>query len=516
MIIVLNAGGQYCHLIARRVRELQVRSEILPYETPASELKKLAPAGLILSGGPASVYEEDNSPQIDPRILDLGIPILGICYGHQMLAKAVGGRVEKAATPEYGKRVFDLKSNALFRGVEGKQQVWMSHGDEVHSLPAGFVRTATSGDAGATGFVAFADDRRKLYGVQFHPEVVHTPAGQRILQNFLEDICKAKKDWKLGDVAEKILEDVRRAVGPKSHALMAVSGGVDSTVAAVLLREALGAERVHLVFVDTGLLRKNEAVEVKAFFEKTHFKHFHFVDASTEFLNQLNGVADPEEKRKRIGYAFIRVFEQKARDLENEFPQIKFLGQGTIYPDRIESASGSKHASKIKSHHNLTLPEDLKLKIVEPLKDLYKDEVRELGRQFNIPETLIGRHPFPGPGLAVRILGEVTPEKLEMVREADAIFIATLRKHGWYDKTWQAFAALLPVQSVGVQGDARTYAHMIALRAVNSVDGMTADWTKLPADLLEDASTQIVNKVKGINRIVYDITQKPPATIEYE
>ena len=512
MILVLNFGGQYSHLIARRVRELGVYSEILPCDVSLKEIGRLRPDGIVLSGGPASVYEH-NSPTMDRKVLGLGIPVLGICYGLQLIAKFVGGEVLAGKLKEFGSKELIIKKNGkLLKGLSRKEQVWMSHGDLVAKLPKDFEALASTDSC---PIAAFESNAKKIYGVQFHVEVVHTPKGTQILKNFVFDICKAKKEWEIGNVSKKLIREIKKEVG-KNSVIMGVSGGVDSTVAATLLHKAIGS-RLYCVFVDHGLIRKNEAEEVKNFFEKKlKFKHFHFVDASHIFLEKLKGITDPEEKRRIIGHTFIEVFESKVIELEKKHRNIKFLGQGTIYPDRIESAQPSKYASKIKSHHNITLPEKMKLKVIEPLKELYKDEVRKLGKELKIPDDIIGRHPFPGPGLAIRILGEVTEERLGILKEADYIFIDELKKSKFYDKTWQAFAALLPVKSVGVMGDARTYEYIISLRAVTSIDAMTADWAKLPNELLEKISNRIINEVRGVNRVLYDISQKPPATIEYE
>ena len=512
MIAVINFGGQTCHLIARRVRELEVHSEILPHDISASRLKKLKPEGIILSGGPSSVYEH-GAPHMDPAILKLGIPVLGICYGLQLMAKLVGGKVEAGKMKEYGKQIINVKKNgALLKGLSKKEQVWMNHGDLVSKLPSGFDILATTENCPSA---AFENGKLKLYAVQFHPEVVHTLNGMKILENFVFGVCKAKKSWDIGKLIPKLVGDIKKEVGGNG-VIMGVSGGVDSSVAATLLHKAIG-DKLHCVFIDHGLVRKSEAVEVGMYFKtKLRFEHFHMVDASSLFLSRLKGVTDPEEKRKIIGHTFIETFEKKVSELEKNHPNIKFLGQGTIYPDRIESAQPSKQASKIKSHHNVTLPEKMKLKVVEPLKEFYKDEVRELGKKLGLSAELLGRHPFPGPGLAIRILGGITDERLNILREVDFIFISELKKEGLYDETWQAFAALFPVKSVGVMGDARTYAYVVSLRAVTSKDAMTADWAQLPHEFLAKVSNRIVNEVKGVNRVVYDITSKPPGTIEYE
>ncbi len=512
MILILNFGGQTCHLIARRIREFNVYSEILPCDVSLKEIGKLKPDGIILSGGPASVYEH-NAPAMERKILDLGIPILGICYGLQLIAKFVGGEVLGGKLKEFGKKTLHIKKNGkLLKGLQKKEQVWMSHGDLITDLPEGFEILASTDTC---KIAAFENSNKKLYGIQFHAEVAHTPKGNQILKNFVFDICKAKRDWHIKSLSQKLIKEIKKEVG-KNSVIMGVSGGVDSTVAATLIHKAIGS-RLYCVFVDHGLIRKGEAEEVKNFFEKKlKFKHFYFIDASHIFLEKLIGVTDPEEKRKIIGHAFIEVFENKVVELSKKHKNIKFLGQGTIYPDRIESAQPTKYASKIKSHHNITLPEKMVLRVVEPLKEFYKDEVRKLGKELKIPEEILNRHPFPGPGLAIRILGEVTEERLRILREADYIFIDELKKSGWYGKTWQAFAALLPVKAVGVMGDARTYEYIITLRAVTSLDAMTADWAKLPSELLENISNRIINEVRGVNRVLYDISQKPPATIEYE
>ncbi len=509
-VIVINFGSQVVHLITRRIRELGVSSEILPYDVSAAEIKKLNPKGIILSGGPASVYEK-NSPIPDRNIFGLGIPILGICYGLQLIGKEYG-KVLPGKLKDYGKKELKVKkSGKLMNKLNAKEQIWMSHGDLVVSLPKGF---EILGSTDTCKIAAVENDKMKIYGVQFHPEVAHTPKGMQILSNFAFGVCKAKKDWFIKDLKNKLVNEIRAEVND-DYVIMGTSGGVDSTVAAVLINEAIKG-KIYCVFIDHGLIRKNEAKEVEKAFKKFNFKHFYMIDASKLFLERLKGIVDPEEKRKIIGHTFIEVFEEKAKELEKKNPKIRFLGQGTIYPDRIETAQPSKQADRIKSHHNVALPEKMKLKVVEPLKEFYKDEVRKLGKDLKIPNELVFRHPFPGPGLAIRILGEITQERIEILRNADYIFIEELKKSGYYDKIWQAFAALLPVKAVGVKGDARTYEYIISLRAVTSKDAMTADWAKLPHDLLEKISSRILNEVKGVNRVVYDISQKPPATIEYE
>ncbi|OGG44894.1 glutamine-hydrolyzing GMP synthase [Candidatus Kaiserbacteria bacterium RIFCSPHIGHO2_01_FULL_50_13] len=510
MIIILNFGSQFAHLIARRVRDLGVKAEILLFDTPASEIQKLNPAGIILSGGPASVLKK-GSPRPDKVIFKLGIPVLGICYGHQVIAQMLGGKVVKGTHREFGKEILSIQDRKdIFQGLTAKEAVWFSHGDQVSILPKGFKKTAST-----TGckYAALADPKNNFYGIQFHPEVTHTQHGEKLLKNFLFFICNAKKNWKISTVTENIIAKVTSEVGSK-HVVVGISGGVDSLVAATLIYRAVG-NRLHAVFVDTGLLRKGEVEQVASYLRKNGFKQLHVIDASKLFLKRLKGITDPEQKRKIIGHSFIEVFEKAIKNELKKHP-IVYLAQGTIYPDRIESASTSKMAAKIKSHHNLALPQKMGFKILEPLKDLYKDEVRGVGLTLGLPRELLWRHPFPGPGLAVRIVGEITEEQLQILSEADAVFIEELRKAGEYEKIWQAFAALLPVKVVGVMGDIRTYEYVIALRAVDSVDGMSADWHKIPNELLEKISSAIIGKVRGVNRVLYDITQKPPATIEYE
>lgn len=510
MIAVIDFGSQLTHLIARRLRALGVHSEVFPNDVNTAELKKADPTGIVLSGGPSSVYAK-NAPSIDPKLLDIGKPVLGICYGQQLMVKLLGGVVERGENGQYGKElVTNVGRGKLLNGLPGEHVVWFSHGDMVKELPRGF---ESVGKTGKYGFAAVEDRNRNLFGLQFHPEVTHTERGTSILQNFALKVCNDPADWTVEHAHEHIIDHLKQSL-TKGDVLVAVSGGVDSTVAATLLHEAV-PERLHAVFVDTGLLRKDESREVVETFRQQGLKDFRKVDASKIFLQKLAGVSDPEEKRKIIGHAFIDVFEKEAAKISKK-AEVKYLAQGTIYPDRIESAKPSKHATKIKSHHNVTLPETLKLDVVEPLAELYKDEVRTLGLQLGLPEHLIGRHPFPGPGLGIRVLGPVTKERVKVLQEADAIYIQELRSAGLYDKIWQAFAALFPVKSVGVMGDTRTYEDIISLRAVNSIDGMTADWFYMPQDVLERVSSRIVNEVKGVNRVVYDVTQKPPGTIEYE
>ncbi|MBI3572420.1 glutamine-hydrolyzing GMP synthase [Candidatus Kaiserbacteria bacterium] len=510
MVVVLNFGSQFAHLIARRVRELGVRAEVLPFDTPAPEIQRHQPVGIIFSGGPASVIEKGN-PRPDKNIFTLGIPVLGICYGHQLMAQMLGGEVTTGERWEFGKEILTLNTRqGLFNGLRTREVVWFSHGDHVTRLPKGFIDLASTP---ACAHAAFADAKRGLFGIQFHPEVSHTACGTKLLANFLFSICKAKKDWRIPSLMRSIVLDIKQEVGQK-HVVGGISGGVDSLVAATLLHRAIG-NRLHPVLVDTGLSREGEVAQVGSYLRHHGFKTLHVVDAAEIFLRRLRGVTDPEQKRKAIGHTFIEVFEKTIRTKLKKYP-IAYLAQGTIYPDRIESASISKAAAKIKSHHNLTLPEKLGFKILEPLRDLYKDEVRRVGESLELPKKLLWRHPFPGPGLAVRIVGEVTQERLKILRAADAIFIEELQKSGEYKKIWQAFAALLPLKVVGVMGDARTYDSVIVLRAVDSVDGMSADWHKMPDELLEKISSAIVGKVRGVNRVLYDVTQKPPATIEYE
>lgn len=509
MIVVLNFGGQFAHLIARRVRDLGVKAEILHGDATVAEIRKFDPKGIILSGSPHSVLEKGPLP--DKKIFELEVPILGICYGHQAMAHLLGGKVKKGSVREFGKEVLSInKKDKLFKDLSGKEIVWFSHGDTVEKLPKGFVATAATKTC---KYAAFVDAKRNFYNIQFHPEVTHTIHGRKILSNFLFGIVHAKKDWNMKSVASRIVAGLKKEIG-KDHVVIGISGGVDSLVAGTLLYKAIG-NQLHAVFVDTGLLRKGEVESVSKALRSRGFKNSHVIDASKIFLSRLAGISDPEEKRKIIGYSFVEVFENALKKELKKYP-VKYLAQGTIYPDRIESAAVGKHAAKIKSHHNLTLPPEMKLALIEPVKDLYKDEVRRVGEELGLPHDMVWRHPFPGPGLGVRVVGEITEERLSILREADAIFTEELKKAGEYEKIWQAFAALLPIRSVGVMGDARTYDYMIALRAVDSVDGMSADWHKIPQDLLEKISSRIVGSVRGVNRVLYDITQKPPATIEYE
>jgi GMP synthase (glutamine-hydrolysing) len=514
-ILILDFGSQYTQVIARRIRELQVYSEVVPFDIPAAEVRAAAPNGLILSGGPASVYE-NNAPQVDPQIFSLGIPILGICYGLMQMAHHLGGSVRFTGRREYGAGTLEVTNGSqLFDGLGNSVDVWNSHGDEVTKLPAGFrVAARTEGSP----FAAVEDPARRLYGLQFHPEVAHTPRGKEILKNFVYHVCRCSMDWTMGSFIDETCKRVQAQVGD-NKVVLGLSGGVDSSVVAALLHKAIG-DQLTCIFVNNGLLRAGEEEVVqRVFVENFHIK-LKYVDASERFLSKLRGVIDPEEKRKLIGVEFIRVFEDAIAELatENHKAEFRFLAQGTLYPDVIESvAIGGNPAHVIKSHHNVGgLPETMHFELVEPVRQLFKDEVRQAGLQLGLPKEIVYRQPFPGPGLAVRILGDVTTERLRILREADTIVTSEMEAADWYYRVWQSFAVLLPVQSVGVMGDQRTYETTIALRIVESQDGMTADWVRVPYELLARISSRIVNEVKGVNRVVYDISTKPPSTIEWE
>ncbi|HSY43634.1 MAG TPA: glutamine-hydrolyzing GMP synthase [Candidatus Acidoferrum sp.] len=519
-IIILDFGSQYTQVIARRVREGSVYSQILRYDVPAAEIAKLKPKGIILSGGPSSVYAKD-APLPDKGIFSLGIPVLGICYGVQLLAQFLGGKVEKGLRREYGKGNLRVKDSScpLFLGLPEVTQVWNSHGDKLTQMPRDFKSVAVTENS---EFAAIENRQRKFFGLQFHPEVAHTPLGREIISNFVHGICGCGKNWTMRSYIEMAVSEIQAQVG-NENVILGLSGGVDSSVAAALIHKAIG-DQLTCIFVNNGLLRAREAEVVQEVFGK----HFHiklkYENASKRFLTKLRGVTDPERKRKIIGKEFISVFSdsvvqlKKSREHAKGSAQFKFLAQGTLYPDVIESVPiAGNPAALIKSHHNVGgLPKNLKFKLVEPLKCLFKDEVRQLGLELGLPKEIVYRQPFPGPGLAVRILGEVTPSRCEILRNADAIVVEEMKSSGLYYKIWQSFAVLLPVRSVGVMGDERTYDYTIAIRAVESQDGMTADWVKLPYDLLEKLASRIINEVKGVNRCVFDITSKPPGTIEWE
>ncbi len=508
-ILIIDFGSQYSQLIARRVREYKVYCEICTPEISPDRIRKMKPRGIIFSGGPSSLTQK-NAPRCDPAIFELGIPLLGICYGMQLIADHFQGNVGKASSREYGRtELFIDDSTDLFNGLGKKIVTWMSHEDKVIDPPAGFKPLAHTRNSAVA---SFADRKKRIFGVQFHPEVVHTPQGKEILRNFLFEVCGCKGLWTMRHFITESIRQIRSEVG-NGQVVLGLSGGVDSSVAAVLLHRALG-KRLHCIFVNNGLLRTGEAEKVQETFARHFHMNFHYIDAEKQFLRQLKDVIDPERKRKIIGRLFVRVFEREAKKLKN----IGFLAQGTLYPDVIESCSvfGGPSAM-IKSHHNVGgLPKKMDLKLIEPLKYLFKDEVRLLGLELGLPEDVINRHPFPGPGLAVRIIGEVTKERCEILRQADWRLIEEIKKAGWYKKIWQAFTVLLPVKSVGVMGDERTYENVVAIRAVTSLDGMTADWARMPSGLLARISNRIINEVKGVNRVAYDISSKPPATIEWE
>ncbi|WP_292975794.1 glutamine-hydrolyzing GMP synthase [Nitrosomonas sp.] len=515
-ILILDFGSQYTRLIARRIREINVYCELHPFDVSPQFIREFSPVGIILSGGPASTFADD-APRVPQIVFELGVPVLGICYGMQAMAAQLGGEVEDAQTREFGYAELLTEPCGLFKDIKDRissdgrpaLDVWMSHGDRVNKLPPGFVAIASNA---ATPFAAIADETRKFYGVQFHPEVTHTLQGKAILDRFVHDICGAGYDWNMPDYVEEAIGKIRARVG-NDKVILGLSGGVDSSVAAALIHRAIGDQLV-CVFVDNGLLRHNEAKQTMETFSRNLAVNVIYVDAGRQFLEQLKGITDPEQKRRTIGREFVEIFQQEAAKIEN----VQWLAQGTIYPDVIESAgSHTKKSGLIKSHHNVGgLPETLRLKLLEPLRELFKDEVRELGLALGLPRDLVFRHPFPGPGLGVRILGEVKYEYTELLRQADAIFIEELKNTGWYEKTSQAFAVFLPIKSVGVMGDNRSYEYVIALRAVQTEDFMTAHWAELPYTLLARISNRIINEIRGINRVVYDISGKPPATIEWE
>ncbi len=509
VIIILDFGSQYTQLIARRIRENKVYSKIVPYNITPEEIQEIKPKGIILSGGPISVYDE-NAPRPNPGIFELDLPVLGICYGMQVITEMFNGKVKKSAEREFGRAELFIDSNKdLFQNLPSNLTCWMSHSDELKKMPDGFVKLAHTLNADCA---AFANRRKKIYGVQFHPEVVHTQRGEQILNNFVFSICGSLPRWTMDRFINATVKQIKEKVGNKK-VVLGLSGGVDSSVAAVLLQRAIG-KKLYCIFVDNGLLRKGEVEKVTKTFKENFKMNLTVANAEKGFLKRLAGIEDPEEKRKIIGDEFVKVFLEKSKRVKN----VGFLGQGTLYPDVIESISPTGGPSAvIKSHHNVGgLPKDLKLELIEPFRELFKDEVRAIGKKIDVPESIINRQPFPGPGLAVRILGEVTKERLDILREADQRFLDEIKKAGLYDEIWQAFAVLLPVKTVGVMGDQRTYENVIALRAVTSVDGMTADWAQIPHETLAKVSNRIINEVPGVNRVVYDISSKPPATIEWE
>ena len=508
-IIILDFGSQYTQVIARRIRECNVFSQILRYNTKASKLRAMQPKGLILSGGPCSVYAKD-APLPDPGIFQLGIPILGICYGLQTMGHQLGGKVAHSKKREYGHGKLGISTHSpLFQGLPRSLKVWNSHGDKLIKPPPGF---RTIGRTESSEYAAVEDRKRRIYGLQFHPEVVHTPKGQAILRNFVRGVCRCRGEWTMGHYITKAVQQIRQQVG-KDRVVLGLSGGVDSSVAAALIHKAIGDQLV-CIFVNNGVLRLTEAERVQEVFRDNFHIRLKYVDAGNLFLDRLANVTSPERKRKIIGHTFIEVFDRAA----HQVGRVKFLGQGTLYPDVIESVSiGGNPAAMIKSHHNVGgLPKKMKLDLLEPLRNLFKDEVRRVGEELGLPKEIVWRQPFPGPGLAVRILGAVDRERLRIVREADWIVVDEMKKSGWYYRVWQSFAVLLPIRTVGVMGDERTYDNVVAIRAVNSQDGMTADWVRLPYDLMQRMSTRIINEVRGVNRVCFDISSKPPSTIEWE
>jgi GMP synthase (glutamine-hydrolysing) len=508
-ILILDFGSQYTQNIARKIREAQVFCEIFPYTKSINQIKTLRPKGIILSGGPASVLEK-NALLCDKKIFELGIPILGICYGMQLIAHMLDGKVSTADDREYGRAQLKIKQfSHLLKEVKNNSTIWMSHGDLIEKLPVGFKCTAFTDNS---PIAAIENSIKKIYGLQFHPEVAHTTDGTTLLSNFIFDICKCNKNWKVDSLAEYSIKNIKTQVGD-GHVICGLSGGIDSSVVAMLIHKAIG-NRLTCIFVDNGLLRTDERQKVELAFRDNFHTNLDVVDASDRFLKKLKGVSDPEKKRKVIGNTFIEVFEEEAKRLGN----FEYLAQGTLYPDIIESVSFKGGPSVvIKSHHNVGgLPEKMRLKLVEPLRELFKDEVRKLGHEIGLPDAIIQRQPFPGPGLAIRIIGNVTNDRLEILREADKIVLEEIKKSGLYNEVWQAFAVLLPVKTVGVMGDARTYENVVAVRAVTSTDGMTADWAHIPYEVLAQFSNRIINEVKGVNRVVYDISSKPPGTIEWE
>jgi GMP synthase (glutamine-hydrolysing) len=509
MILIIDFGSQFNQLIARRVRECRVYCQIEPPSISISKIQALNPEGIILSGGPSSIYEK-NSPRTDHDIFKLGIPILGICYGMQFMVDALGGEVHQARKREYGFAELKItRPSGILQSIQKRSQVWMSHGDSISILPQGFTATAVTDN---TPVAAMAHGKKRFYGLQFHPEVEHTLKGKEILHNFLYQVCKCKRSWTMKSFARDTIDEIRRAVGDKK-VILGLSGGVDSSVTAVLIHQAIG-KHLTCIFVDNGLLRKNEALKLKETF-KQHLKiNIRFVKAGKQFLDALKNVTDPEKKRKIIGKIFMDVFEAEAKKIKGA----EYLAQGTLYPDIIESRSAfGGPTSVIKSHHNVGgLPKRMKLKLVEPLQYLFKDEVRKLGKQLELDDDLIWRQPFPGPGLAIRVIGAITPKRLSILREVDAVLLEEIKAAGYYKKLWQSFAVLLPIKSVGIMGDSRTYENIVALRAVTSKDAMTADWARLPHRLLGSISNRIINEVRGVNRVVYDISSKPPSTIEWE